>query len=64
VLGDAILEVCIDPTKGKSLLHALAGLFECIVLKPAIVAVIVCNFDPVVGGKLLKGALGFDCFIQ
>ncbi len=62
-LGDAILEMSVDPAEGKSLLCGLAGLFESIVLEPAVVAVIVCNFHAVVSSELFEGALGFDCFV-
>jgi len=62
-LGNAILEVGVYATKGKSLLCVLAGLFECVVLKSAVVAVIVCDFYAVVGCELLEGALGFYCFV-
>ena len=62
-LGNANLEVGVHAAKGESLLCALACLFECAVLKSAVVAVIVCDFYAVVGCELLEGALGFYCFV-
>ena len=62
-LGDAILEMSVDPAEGESLLCILAGLCERVVLESAIVAVIVCDFYAVVSGELFEGALGFDCFV-
>ncbi len=58
-----ILEVGVHAAKGESLLCGPASLFECVVLKSAVVAVIVCDFDAVVSGKLLKGAFCVDYFV-
>jgi hypothetical protein len=40
-LGDAILEVGVDATEGELLARVVAGLFECVVSKSTIVAVVV-----------------------
>ena len=60
---DPILKMGVYSAQSESLPRCLACLFEGVVLKSAIVAVIVRNFDAVVGCELLKGTLGFDCFV-
>ena len=60
---DPILEMGVHAAQSKSLSRSLACLFEGVVLESAIVAVVMRNFDAVVGGELLEGALGLDCFV-
>ncbi len=55
---DAILEVGIDPTKGKTLLLCTAAVLERVVRKLSIVAVVVEDADAVLLGKVFKCALG------
>ena len=58
--GYPILKMSVDPAEGESLLCLVASLHKSTVLEPAVVAVVVCDFYAVVGGKLLEGAFGFD----
>ncbi len=62
LLGDAILEVGVYPTKGELLPCIMACLSEGIVMKLPIIAVIVHDFDSVLGCVLFKSELGGKCF--
>ena len=62
-LGDAILEVSVDPTKGELLALGFACLTEETVGEASIVAVVVGDANAVFGGKALKGALCVDGFL-
>jgi hypothetical protein len=53
-LGDSILKVRIYPTEGKLLIALFACLFESVVSKSAIVAVIMFNRHAVFGNKSFK----------
>jgi hypothetical protein len=44
-LGDAILEVGVDATEGELLVRVIAGMFECVVGKLTIVAVVMQDSD-------------------
>jgi hypothetical protein len=61
-LGNAILEVGVDPTKDDFLALSFAGLAEHAVREATIVAVVVVNLYAVFGSKLLKRALCIDSF--
>jgi hypothetical protein len=56
LLCNAILEVGIDTTKGKSLSLCTATLLECIVRKASIFAVVVKDVDAMLLGEVLKHA--------
>jgi hypothetical protein len=58
LLGDAILKVCIYTTEGKLLALFVAGLFECVIGKLPVVAMVMMNFYTVLGSKGLEGAFG------
>ncbi len=58
LLGDAILKMCVYAAEGKLLALFMAGLFECIIGKSSIVAMVMLNFYAILGGKGLKGAFG------
>jgi hypothetical protein len=53
-LGDSISKVRIYPTEGKSLIALFACLFESVVCKSAIVAVIMFNCHAVFGSESFK----------
>jgi hypothetical protein len=53
-LGDSILEVGIDPTKGEFLPALLAWLFGGVVSESTIVAMVVFDFYAVLGSKSFK----------
>ncbi len=57
-LGDSIFEVSAYATEGELLACVVACLLERIVRESTIVAVIMLNFDAVLGGKGLEGAFG------
>jgi hypothetical protein len=57
---NSILEMGIDAVEGELLVALLAGLFEGIVGKSAIVAMVVANGDAMLGSKLLECLLGLD----
>ncbi len=59
-LGGAILKVCVYATEGKLLALFVAGLFECVVGKLPIVAMVMLNLYAVLGSKGLKGTFGGD----
>ena len=58
VLGNAILKMSVDATKGGLLVRVVACLFEGIVGELPIVAVVMQNFDTVLGGEGLEGTFG------
>jgi hypothetical protein len=60
LLGDAILKVCVNATEGKLLVLFVAGLFERVIGKLPIVAMVMLNFYAILGGKGLKGSFGGD----
>ncbi len=60
VFCNSILEMGVDSTEGELLVALLAGLFEGVVGKLAIVAVVVADGDAMLGSKLLKSSLGLD----
>ncbi len=60
LLGNAILKVCIYATEGKLLVLFMTGLFECVVRKLPIVAIVMLNFYAVIGGEGLEGMFGGD----
>jgi hypothetical protein len=62
-LGNAILEVGIDPTEGKSLSFCTAAVLEGVVCKLSVVAVVVEDADAVLLGKVLEGSLGVHGFL-
>ena len=61
-LDDAILEVGIEAAEEELLVHVMARLFEGIVGELSIVAVIMLNFDYVLGGEGLKGVFDGNGF--
>ncbi len=63
-LSNAILRVCIYPTKGELLSCIMACLVEGAVVELPIVVVLVKNLDPVLCGVLFKGKLGSHCFLR
>ena len=62
VLCNSILKMGLHAAKGELLSLVLACLFEGIVRKSPIVAMMVQNFNAVVSGDLLEGTFGLDCF--
>jgi hypothetical protein len=60
-LGDAILEVRIQATKGELLLCIVTCLWEGVVVDFPIAAVVVEDFHSMFGHVLLKGKLGGEC---
>jgi hypothetical protein len=56
-LCNAILEVGIDPTEGESLSLCTAAVFDGIVCKSSIVAVVVEDLDAVLLSKVFEGSL-------
>ncbi len=63
-LCNAILEVGVDPTEGELLSLCTAAVFEGIVCKLSIVAVVVEDANAVLLGKVFKGLFGFYCFFR
>jgi hypothetical protein len=61
---DAILEVGVDPIKGKTPPLGTVAVLEGIVCKLSIVAVVVEDADAVLLGKVFKHALGFHHFFR
>jgi hypothetical protein len=57
-LGDAILKGCVYATESKLLVLFMTGLFERVVGKSPIVAMVMLNLYAVLGGKGLEGAFG------
>ena len=62
-LGDAILEVSVDSAKGELLSLRFACLTKEAVREAPIVAVVVGDADPVLGGKAFEGVLRVDGFL-
>ncbi len=62
-LGNAILEVGIDPTEGESLSLSTAAVLEGVVCKSSVVAVVVEDADAMLLGEVLKGLLGIHGFL-
>ncbi len=60
LLGDAILKVCLYATEGKLLVLFVAGLFDRVIGKLPVIAMVMLNFYAVLGGEGLKGAFGGD----
>ncbi len=60
LLGDAILKVCVYATEGKLLALFVAGLFERVIRKLPIVAMVMLNFYAVLGSEGLEGMFGGD----
>jgi hypothetical protein len=58
-LGNAILEVGVDPTEGESLPFGTAAVHEGVVCKSSVAAVIVEYVYAVLLGKVFKGSFGF-----
>ena len=63
LLGDVILEVSVDPTKGELLTLGFACLTEETVGKASVVAVVVGDANAVFGGEALEGALCVNSFL-
>jgi hypothetical protein len=63
-LGNAILEVGIDPTKGESLPFGTAAVLEGVVCKSSIVAVVVEYAYAMLLGKVFKGLFGFHGLLE
>ncbi len=57
-LGDAILKVCVYATESKLLVLFVAGLFERVIRKLPIIAMVMLNFYTILGGEGPKGAFG------
>ncbi len=57
---NSILEMGVDTAEGELLVALLAGLFEGVVGKSAIVAMVVADGDAMLGSKLLEHLLGLD----
>jgi hypothetical protein len=64
LLRNAILEVGIDPAKGKMLSLGAATVLESGVRELSIVAIVVEDADAMLLSKVLKRALSFDCFFR
>ncbi len=62
LLGNAILELGIHPTKSELLSRIVACLLEGVVVKTPIVAVVMEYFDPMFGRVLFESKLGGECF--
>ena len=58
LLGDAILKVCVYATEGKLLALFMTGLFERVIGKLPVVAMVMLNFYAILSSKGLKGAFG------
>jgi hypothetical protein len=62
LLGNAILKVCIYTTEGKLLALFVAGLFERVIGKSPVVAMVMLNFYAVLSGEGLEGTFGSNGF--
>ncbi len=61
LLGDAILKVCVVyATEGKLLALFVAGLFERIIGKFPVVAMVMLNYYAILSSKGLEGTFGSD----
>ncbi len=58
---NAVLEMGIDPTEGETLPLCNAAVFEDVVCKLSIDAVVVEDADAVLLGKVFEGSFGFHC---
>ncbi len=58
---NAILEVGIDPTEGESLPLCPAAVFEGVVCKSSVVAVVMEDAYAVLFGKVFEGLFDFHC---
>ncbi len=54
----------IDPTEGELLPLCTAAIFEGVVCKSSVVAVVVEDADAVLLGKVFEGSFGFHCFFR
>jgi hypothetical protein len=63
-LGNAILEVGIDPTEGELLPFGTAAVLEGVVCKPSVVAVVVEYAYAVLLGEVFKGSFGFHGLLR
>ncbi len=63
-LCNAILEVGVDPTEDESLPLCTAAVFEGVVCKSSVVAVVVEDADAVLLSKVFEGLFGFHCFFR
>jgi hypothetical protein len=61
---DAILEMGVDPTKGKTLSLSAAAVLEGVVRGPSVVAMVVEDVDTVLLGEVLECMLSFHCFFR
>ncbi len=61
---NAILEVGVDPTEGESLPLCTAAVFEGVVCKLSVVAVVMEDADAVLSSKVSKGLFGFHCLFE
>jgi hypothetical protein len=64
LLRNAILEVGIDPTKGKLLSFCTATVLEGVVHEASIVAVVVEDADAMLLGKVLERTLSVHCLFR
>ncbi len=58
----SILKVGIDPAEGESLIALLTHHLDVVVGKSNIVTVVMLDPDAMMGSKLFKCLLGFNCF--
>ncbi len=63
-LGNAILEVGVDPTEGESLPFGTAAVLEGVVRKSSVVAVVVEYAYAVLLSKVFKGSFGFHGLLR
>ncbi len=63
-LGNAILEVGVDPTEGKLLPFGTAAVLEGVVCKLSVVTVVVEYAYAMLLGKLFKGLFGFHGLLR
>ena len=59
-LGDAILEMRVDPTKGKLLVLTVACVAKEGICKSSVVAMVVSDANAMLSGKALEGSFGLD----
>jgi hypothetical protein len=64
LLRDAILEMGVDPAKGKTLSLGTAAVLESIVRGSSVVTMVVEDADAVLLGEVLERALSFHCFFR
>ncbi len=63
-LGNAILEVGVDPTKSESLPFGTAAVLEGVVCKLSVVAVVVEYAHTMLLGEVFKGLFGFHGLLR